>query len=282
MEELDTYIDQVKQLPPAPQTMVKLLMLLGDPDIDANQVVTLIMHEPALTASVLQRCNAAFYSTGAPAGNVGEAVTRLGFNHVFRIVAVTVGSKAFAGSQKSYGFGYGELWQHSVAVALASQKLAESKGDDANLAFTAGLLHDIGKNVLAEALEEHYTALIEQTAASQQSLLETEKNLLHVQHAEIGGRLMERWNFPPELTNAVTYHHAPGEAKEEHQRWAAYVYLGNMMAHFMGYSFGHQAFAFRGREEALEIAGIQAEQLPAYMISTFEAIQTVQHLFTIS
>ena len=87
-----------------------------------------------------------------------------------------------------------------------------------------------------------------------------------------------RWNFPPELVAAVTYHHAPGEAKQ-HKDWAAYAYLGNMIAHFMSYSFGHQAFAFRGREEALDLAGIQAEDLPNYMIETFEAIQTVEVLF---
>jgi putative nucleotidyltransferase with HDIG domain len=280
MEELDAYINQVKKLPAAPRTLAKLLMLLGDPDIDATQVVSLITHEPALTANVLQRCNAAFFSTGAPVGTVGEAVTRLGFNHIFRVVAVVVGSQAFSGSQKSYGFEFGELWRHSVATALASQRIAESKGDDGNMAFTAGLLHDIGKNVLAEALEDHYAALIQQTEQSQQSLMEVEKNLLHVQHAEVGGRLLERWNFPPELSTAVTYHHFPGEAKE-HQRWAAYAYLGNMIAHFMSYSFGHQAFAFRGRAEALDLAEIKSEDLPQYMIDTFESIQKVEVLFNI-
>ena len=278
MEELDTYINQVKKLPSAPATLARLLMLLGDPDIDSSQVVNLITHEPTLTANVLQRCNAAYFSNGTPVGTVGEAVTRLGFNSIFRIVAVLVGAQAFSAEQKSYGFEYGELWRHSVAAALATQKLAESKGADSNLAFTAGLLHDIGKNVLAETLEEHYAALIEQTQNSQQSLLEVEKSILHVQHAEVGGRLLERWNFPPELVAAVTYHHSPGEAKQ-YKNWAAYAFIGNMIAHFMSYSFGHQAFAFRGRAEALELAGIQSEDLPHYMIETFEAIQAVEVLF---
>jgi len=203
MEELDAYINQVKKLPPAPRTLAKLLMLLGDPDIDASQVVSLITHEPALTANVLQRCNAAYFATGEPVGNIGEAVTRLGFNHIFRMVAVVVGAQAFGGSQKSYGFEYGELWRHSVAAALAAQKMAESKGDDGNMAFTGGLLHDIGKNVLAEALEDHYRALIEQTEASQQSLLEVEKSILRVQHAEVGGRMLARWNLPENLIEAI-------------------------------------------------------------------------------
>jgi len=278
MEELDAYLNQVKQLPPAPRTLAKLLTLLGDPDVDAGQIVEMIKNEPALTATVLQRCNAAFFASGEPVSNVAQALTRLGFNQVFRIVAVIVGSQSFSPVQKSYGFEQGDLWRHSVAAALACQKVAESKGDDPNLAFTAGLLHDIGKSVLSEAFEDHYTVLVQETEANQQSLLDVEKSVLHVNHAEIGGRLLERWKFGPELVNAVWYHHAPGEAGE-YQRWAAYTYLGNMIAHFMSYSFGHQAFAFRGREEALNIVGITAEDIPAFMISTFEAIQPVETLF---
>lgn len=278
MEELDAYLNQVKQLPPAPRTLAKLLTLLGDPDVDTSQIVELIMHEPALTATVLQRCNAAYFATGEPVNTVAQALNRLGFNQIFRIVAVIVGSQSFSPVQKSYGFEHGDLWRHSVAAALAAQKIAESRGDDGNIAFTAGLLHDIGKSVLSEAFEEHYTVLIQETEANQQSLLDVEKKVLHVNHAEIGGRLLERWNFPPELAVAVARHHEPGEAGD-YQKWAAYAYLGNMIAHFMSYSFGHQAFAFRGREEALKIVGVHAEDIPAYMIATFEAIQPVETLF---
>ena len=278
MEELDAYLNQVKQLPPAPRTLAKLLTLLGDPDVDTSQIVELITHEPALTATVLQRCNAAYFASGEPVSNVSQALTRLGFNQIFRIVAVIVGSQSFSPVQKSYGFEHGELWRHSVATALACQKMAESRGDDGNLAFTGGLLHDIGKSVLSEAFEDHYTVLMQETEANQQSLLDVEKKMLHVNHAEIGGRLLSRWNFPPELVAAVAGHHEPGEAGE-HKLWASYTYLGNMIAHFMSYSFGHQAFAFRGREEALNIVGIKAEDLPSYMISTFEAIQPVETLF---
>jgi putative nucleotidyltransferase with HDIG domain len=279
MEELDDFIDQVKQLPPAPHTLAKLLMVLGDPDIDASEVVELITHEPALTTSVLRRCNSACFGGSEPVGDISEAVTRLGFNQVYRIVAVTFGAEAYAGGQASYGFGQGELWRHSVTAALASQQLADDKGDNGNLVFTAGLLHDIGKSILTEALSSKYTALIEQTEQKQQSLIEAEKELLGVQHASVGGRLLIRWNFPVELAAAVTFHHSPGEAGES-ARFAAYVYLGNMIAHFMGYSYGHGAFAFRGRAEALEILGLRPDELPQYMINTFERLESVERLFS--
>lgn len=278
MEELDAFIDSVKELPPAPRTLAKLLTALRDPEIDASEVVSLVTHEPALTTSVLQRCNSACFASSQRVGDVGEAVARLGFNQIYRIVAVVFGAQSLSKPQPGYGMEAGELWRHSVAAALAAQKMADDRSDNGNTVFTAALLHDIGKSVLAGALESRYKIMVEEAEKNQQSLLETEKALLNVHHAEIGGRLLIRWNFPVEISAAVTFHHAPGEAGE-HQRCASYVYLGNMIAHFMGYSFGHQAFAFRGREEALKILGIEAEELPNYMMSTFERLQTVERLF---
>ena len=278
MEELDAFIDQVKQLPPAPHTLAKLLTVLGDPDIDTSNVVELITHEPALTTNVLRRCNSACFAGSQPVGDVGEAVNRLGFNQIFRIVAVILGAGAFSSSQASYGFGKGELWRHSVAAALAAQNIADERGDNGNLVFTAGLLHDIGKSILSEALATRYASLVEDTEKKQHSLIETEKALLGVNHAEVGGRLLTRWNFPVDLAMSVAFHHNPGEAGDQ-QRYAAYVYLGNMIAHFMGYTYGHQAFAFRGRAEALDILQVRPETLPQYMIATFERLETVEQLF---
>jgi putative nucleotidyltransferase with HDIG domain len=158
--------------------------------------------------------------------------------------------------------------------------MAGDQGDDENIVFTAALLHDIGKIVLSEALEQVYGKLVEETQDEQHSLLEAEKNLLGVHHAEIGGRLLSRWKFPPSLVSAVWFHHNPAGAKP-HDRLASYVYLGNMVAYFIGHGYGHQAFALRGRAEALEILGLASESLPKYMIRTLESYDAVQALFKI-
>ena len=278
MQELDDYIHRIKNLPPAPRVLPKLLALLNQPDTDSRDVVELVSLDPSLTANVLHLCNSAFFSAAVPATDLREAVTRLGFNQVYRLVASVCGARTLSPAQKGYGFAKGELWQHSVATAIASQLIAEDLGDEANVVYTAALLHDIGKIVLAEALEHVYTKLVEETESNQQSLLDTEKKLLGVQHAEIGGHLLATWNFPARLAAAVWFHHQPDGAAE-HQRIAAAVYLGNMIAHFMGFSFGHQPFAFRGRAEALGILHLTPDQLPYFMIRTFERLETIEALF---
>lgn len=281
MQELDDYINKVKSLPPAPRILPELLSLLRKDDIDADRVVKLIAFDPGITAAVLRLCNSAYFAGASPASDLQEAVTRLGFRQVYQLVAAVSGSKMLGPSQKGYGIDAGELWEHSVVSAVAAQLIARNSGDDESLAFTATLLHDIGKIVLAEALEHIYTDLVENSQSQQTPLIETEKRLLGVQHAEIGGRLLARWNFPENIVNAVWFHHEPSGA-QAHQRLAAQVYLGNMVAYFMGYGFGHHAFALRGRTEALDILNLKPECLPEYMIKTFEQLQMVQSLVNVN
>lgn len=278
MEKLDEYISNVKELPPAPRVLCKLLAALSQPDSDTVEVVQLITYDPALTATVLKMCNSAFLGSSTPASDLNEAVQRIGFNQIYKIVASVSGSRMLSPAQKGYGFAAGELWKHSVAAGIASQCVAEDSGDDATTVFTAGLLHDLGKIVLAGALTEQYTQLVTETETHQHSLLEAEQALLGVQHAEIGARLLTHWNFAEDLVAGVGFHHQPSGAGV-HARTASCLYLGNMIAHFMGFSYGHQAFAFRGRSEALDILNLNPDHLPQYMIQTFERLETVESLF---
>lgn len=273
MERVDKYIQKAKSLPPAPQILPQLLQLLGDQDADSTRVVHLITFDPSLTAKVLQVCNSAVYSGGQAVADLGEALLRIGFGEVFRIVASVVAEKALGGPQAGYGIARGELWEHSAVTAVAAQIIARKCGLDDNHAFTAGLLHDVGKIVLAEALEGDYGRLIEETEFQHHSLLEAERTVAGADHAEVGGRLLEKWKFPECLVAAVRWHHDPANAGP-HARLASCVYLANLTAAFTGHSFGHQAFALHGRTEALTLLNLQSDALPLFMIQTLEALRT--------
>jgi putative nucleotidyltransferase with HDIG domain len=278
MQELDDYINKVKHLPPAPVVLPQLLPLLNQPDIDCSRVAEVITYDQSLTAAVIQTCNSAYFAGRSPVEDIQEAIQRLGFREVYQIVLAVSGARVLGPAQKGYGIAEGELWRHAVCTAVAAQLMADDKGEDTSVVFTAALMHDVGKLVLAGALESIYAKVVGETELNQYSLLETEKKLLGVQHAEVGGRLLARWKFPANLVSAVWFHHQP-EAAKPHERLASYVYLGNMIAHFMGYGFGHQAFALRGRAEALEILGLTADDLARYMMKTLEKFEEVQKLF---
>ena len=279
MQILDDYIKKARSLPPAPRILPELLTLLRQENVDSGRVVQLISFDPAITATVLRLCNSALFAGAVPASDLSDAVSRLGFRQIYTLVTAVSGARALTPPTTGYGFNPGELWKHSVTAAVAAQLIARSQGADESTVFTAALLHDVGKIVLAEALEDKYNQLLADNEVTQNPLLETEKRILGVQHAEIGGHLLARWKFPANLVSAVWFHHQPAAAKPHH-RLAAYVYLGNMVAHFMGQGYGHQAFALKGRGEALEILDLSPDAIPQLMIQTFDQMQMVDTLLS--
>ncbi len=274
---LDAHIDRVSSLPPAPVILPQLLQLLNQSTVDSNRVVELISCDTALTASVLRLCNSAIFASGAPASDLFEAVMRMGFGRVYELVVAIVGARAMRPAQKGYGIDEGLLWRHSVVTALAAKCMARDAGADEGVIFTAAILHDIGKIVLAQALEKSYAGLIREIEINQASLLESEARVLGVQHAEIGGRLLARWNFPDDLVSAVWNHHDPLKALG-HEQLASFVYLGNLIAHFMGFGYGHQALALRGRADALSLVEMQAKDLPRYMVEVYDQFGSMEVL----
>ena len=279
MQALDDYINQVTTLQPAPRVLAELMLLLKKDETDAAEVVELITFDPALTAKVLQRCNSVFWSADHPIADMGEAVGRVGFNEIYRLVALVVGEGVLCHPQAGYRLGEGELWQHSVTTALASRAIARKLGGDENLVFTAGLLHDIGKLVLSSFLEDAYEPLLSRLEPSGVSFLDAEKSILGVEHAEVGGRLLTRWRFPANLVNAVAHHHDPAKAKPFHQL-AAYIHVGDLIAHCLGQAQGLDPFAVRGRPEALEILEITPPEVENLMLEAEAELQESSWLFS--
>ena len=280
MQAIDDYIANVRNLPPAPRVVPELMRLLNQPDVDSSRIVKMISYDPSLTANVLRICNSAYFGSATPTSDLQEAVTRLGFQQVYQLVAAATGARMLSPAQMGYGLEQGELWKHSVAAAVAAQLVARQTGDNENVVFTAALLHDIGKIVLAQSLNGVYSKVIKETEMNQQSLLDAEKKILGVNHAEVGGQLLERWKFPPNIVSAVWFHHTPKGAGA-HQRLASIVYLGNMISFFMGHGYGHVAFALRGRNEVLTTLGIAPEAIPQFMMQTYEQMHLVEALFAL-
>ena len=281
MQAIDDYINSIRFLPPAPRVVPELMNLLKQADVDSAKVVKLISFDPALTANVLRICNSAYFGSASPTSDLQEAVTRLGFQQVFQLVTAAMGARMLGAGQPGYGLNEGELWKHSVAVAVTAQLIARKLGENDNLVFTSALLHDIGKIILSQALESAYPKLVKETEINQQSLLESEKKLLGVQHAEVGARLLERWKFPPNIVSAVWFHHTPKGAGKG-QRLASYIYMADMISHFMGLGYGHLTFAMRGRSDALTILGITTESIPEFMMEAFDEMHKVEALFSLA
>jgi putative nucleotidyltransferase with HDIG domain len=206
-------------------------------------------------------------------------VSRLGSREVYRIAVAVTGAVTLSTNQKGYGVEAADLWKHSVTAAIAAQLVAKEANEDEDVGFTAGILHDVGKIVLSAAAESH-AEKFKQEINGGRSLVEAEEMVLGCNHAEVGSRLLKRWNLPERLIAAVRFHHAPAGAGE-HIRLAACVYLGNFIAYFMGYGYGHHALSLSGRDETLSVLNLSTERLPQYMEGSFNRLRQVKSLYNL-
>lgn len=226
----DRYLSNVASLPPAPMLVTELLKLFQEPDRDIDQVVKLISYEPALTAQILRTCNSVYFAGDEPPSDIFEAVSRIGFYQVYCLVVSIFGAKTKSMKGAGEGINVDELWRHSVAVAVSAGVVADHVGQQKATAFTAGLLHDIGKLVLAAAERRPYALLIQQAKQQGRGLSLVERSVLGTDHAELGGELMRRWKLPPDVVVGVRHHHALEGAPPYRQLTAA-VQVGDMFAH---------------------------------------------------
>jgi putative nucleotidyltransferase with HDIG domain len=232
---------EIDHLDPIPVSQPLLAKALADPYTDLQRIVTIIEYDPALTANALKLANSAYYSRGNEVHSVREAVSLLGAG---RILQHSVGRHLrgrLAQSCPGYDLVEKELWHHSVAAALAADTLPRyAKVAIHPVAFTAALLHDIGKLILSRHLESELRDEIMRIAATQKlTYVQAERALLGFDHAQVGGVIARRWNFPAALSDAIAHHHQPKHEGDDRTAHFA-VHIGNAVAKILGIGMGSE------------------------------------------
>jgi putative nucleotidyltransferase with HDIG domain len=207
-------LQDIKEIPPLPEVATRVLQMTNDPDVSAAELNKVISRDEALTANVLKLCNSAYYGLPRVISSVQQAIMYLGFQTVRNMVLTSAMNQVYLLQDLSiYNYKRNGLSDHSVAVAIASQVLSKKlRPGLTDTAFTAGLLHDVGKIVLARYLREH-KEFLQQRVSGQQITRSVERDLFGLDHADVGAQIADNWNFPQELTLAIGFHHTPDEAK---------------------------------------------------------------------
>ncbi|MGA2247768.1 MAG: HDOD domain-containing protein [Verrucomicrobiota bacterium] len=221
------HLGKVDVLPLSPTLLPKLLPKLSDVDANFDEVVEIIALDPSLTSKLLQICNSAYFGHESEVTSVAEAVSRVGYQAVYLLVAMISGSGCFP-SPSPKGIDATKLWRHSLTTAFNAKFVAESANEDGNSLFTAGLLHDMGKVILAQELLPEAAGLFR--GPSDAASLAQENAIFGCTHAGVGAALLENWKLPEQTFAAVRHSHDP-ERAEGFERLAACVALGNIVAH---------------------------------------------------
>ena len=273
---------QLKDLPPVSPTALKLAGLLNRATQHNEDIIEVLRYDSALTARLLRACNSSWLALHEPVASVDQAVLLLGHQEIIRFVLALGCGGALRKPLPGYAVEQGELWRHSLAAALAAERIAAAAGHfEPAVAFTAGLLHDIGKLVLHQALTpEAQAAIRKRIEEGTDARVEAEKGVLGTDHAEVGASLLRHWRLPDAIVEGVAHHHDP--AITPTLGLSAVVHVANCLSHLLGEAPGWDAFAIRAQEPVVEALGLSAEGIEQIVISIHESLQLTDQSLAIA
>lgn len=233
---LEALVASVKSLPSVPALYTKLLMQLESPDGCVDDIANIVASDTAMTAKILQLANSAFFGIRRRLATPKDAVLYLGFDTV-KGLALSV--KVFSGfaARGCPRFSVSRLSQHSILTGTLARKLAKAidlpdQGVDDS--FMAGLLHDVGKLLLVDALPKKYDQALRMAETEGAPCWEAERAVFGTSHAEVGTYLLWLWGLPDPVVEAIAYHHTPGQCPAQQASPLTAVYVANILAHSRG------------------------------------------------
>lgn len=240
------------RIPPFPQVAIRVMQLADKENVQLHQLSELILSDPAFASEVLTIANSLLYAPRFPASSILQAIAVMGANHL-QGMCLTVGARTYLGKAMNDPSIRG-LWRHNVACALIAEQLASVGFMEKEIAYTSGVLHDIGRLALAAIRPKEYAALLGSHRGPSSSLLEGERELFGWDHCQVGKRLIVEWKLPADFEAVVSEHHAP---RLEDGTWGMgeLIKLSCRMADTAGFA------AFPGCE--LTAYPVLLEQLPA-------------------
>jgi putative nucleotidyltransferase with HDIG domain len=227
---LVSMVGSLRTLPSLPSTYMELRNVLSKPESSVDQVVSIVERDVAISAKVLQLVNSAFFGVRRQVNNIKTAVSFLGINILHHLILSVEAFRCFKIEKPIKGFSFEEFHRHSQATAQVAGAICVSP-IPASAAVVAGLLHDIGKLVIAERAPDHLARAIAGAEIEGMPLYASEEQLCGVSHAEVGAYLLSLWGLPFPIVETVAHHHHPQRFQETKFEMKSLVYLSNILAH---------------------------------------------------
>jgi putative nucleotidyltransferase with HDIG domain len=263
MSNLAEQLEQIPFFPPGVQVFSRLLPLLGNDRYPTDELAEVVRVDTALTTDILRVCNSAAFGFKVRAQTIHEAIQRLGLREVYTITSKVVAAPILsAGHNEILPEGV-DLWTHSLATAAAAAVLAQARSMDPEVAFTAGLLHDIGKVRLVQSVGNEYAELIKEARSTGETLNVLEARKWGIDHAVIAGQLFKKWSFPQTMRDAVLLHHSV-MGSTLNLAFAALIHLADYLAGAIGFPYDRLASIPAANPRAFQLLGWTLEQLEQY------------------
>lgn len=225
---VDMIVEHINHLPRPSATIGELLRCLDDEHSSTGKLARIIASDQALVARLLRIANSSFYGLRGKVETIPDAIAVLGLRAVHTLATAAAFSETFD-AISAVGFEPEIYRRHSLATGICSRALARQMNLGEGGAFVAGLLHDLGRLMLACFFPAHWVAVRQLQTDQGCSFHQAEKAVTGMDHGEIGGILGERWHFPPAICQAMALHHRPDAPGGN--GLVAVVHLGDALAH---------------------------------------------------
>lgn len=233
-ENLIINLECIDQLPTLPTVFVRVSQMLNDPMVTAKKIAEVIETDQAIAMKLLKVVNSPFFGFSRKIMTVQDAIVLLGFNATRNTVMTISVIRSLNHESKVEGFDISEFWKHSIATGIVSRYLARKVKVDADKAFVAGIVHDIGKIVLEQFFKEELEKVLKLMRARKLSFYEAELEVYRGTHCDLGSYLADKWNLPVPLIEVIDMHHTPAEASED-PHLVSVVHIANSLAKGLGY-----------------------------------------------
>jgi HD-like signal output (HDOD) protein len=260
-QTLSDVLEQIKSIEPLPQVAMRVVQLAGDEEVIPRELVAVIQTDAGITAKVLKLCNSAHFGFRREIATLPEAGNLLGVSTLVNLVLTSCASRYFRSGPSNAT----NRWRESVSNALAASMIAGlADGVDRSRAYTAGLLMNVGHTVL-DRFESEKSAALASAMAEGAGRLEAEREVVGIDHAQIGARLAERWGLPELLVDTIRHHHDPADAQVD-RRMTSVAHLGEMFTSALEMGEGLERLAYELKGSALGVCGLDR--------GGFDAIET--------
>ncbi|MGD2151166.1 MAG: HDOD domain-containing protein [Desulfobacterales bacterium] len=218
----------MEHIQPIPQVVIKILRMIGEDAYDFKDIANEIRNDQVICARTLKVCNSALYAKSKKIDSIDHALVFLGQELFAKLVISSYIKDLLQHYNQGYSLCMGGIYHHAIGTAIITEKLARlTQRISASLAYTTGLLHDIGKVVLDQYIGP-VLPLFYRELQNKVDSLKLEKKHLGVNHTEVGSQLAEKWSFPEPLVDTILYHHYPENATQ-HPELTHMVYIADFL-----------------------------------------------------
>jgi len=231
--QLDDMVKKIKDLPTLPEVAMEMLQNLEDEESSLDMVTEKIAMDHSITAKLLRLANSSYYGNNSKVVTLQQATAMLGVKNVKNLIRLTTLANKFP-TANCPAFNFKAFWRHSIATAVCAEQISRTLHMKHDFAFTAGLLHDIGRLVLVTCYPTNYDEVLRYQERTESHLIDAERSIMHIDHVDAGLALAIHWNFSEAVCDAIRGHHQPEQ--ENLNALASVVHIANVIVHALDLS----------------------------------------------